>query len=244
MQATTTDNPYVGPVPFERGQQKYFFGRDQEEETLFSLVISERIVLFCAQSGVGKSSLVNARLISRLEDERYKVWPVIRVGGELPPNIAAESVDNIYVFNTLWTLSNNAKNTRSLEALGRQNLKTFFTNNQQPQPHWLIFDQFEEILTTNLKYCDHRSEFFRQLRKAMDDDALLSIIFVMREEHIAGLDDYATILPDRLRVRFRMDRLSREQAIKAVREPSRKARKTRWAKSSAIIATSRTSSSG
>ena len=220
MLATTMTNPYVGPIPFKRAQNEYFFGRDQEEQTLLSLVISERVVLFCAQSGVGKSSLVNARLIPLLEEEGYKVWPVIRVGGELPPGISAESIDNIYIFNTLWTLSNEAA---SLRSIARHNLKDFLKNNEQSKPHWLIFDQFEEILTTNLKYPEHRPEFFRQLRKAMDDDPLLSIIFVMREEHIAGLDDYATILPDRLRVRFRMDQLSREQAIKAVRAPAHKA---------------------
>src|SRR5215216_1515748 len=204
MLATTTTNPYVGPVPFKRGQKEYFFGRDQEEETLLSLVISERIVLFCAQSGVGKSSLVNALLIPGLEAEGYKVWPVIRVGGELPSGISPESVDNIYIFNTLWTLSGGAG---SLKSLAQQKLKMFLKNNEQSLPHWLIFDQFEEVLTTNLKHCEHRPEFFRQLRKALDDDPMLNIIFVMREEHIAGLDDYAAILPDRLRVRFRMDRL-------------------------------------
>src|SRR5215216_915095 len=127
MLATTTTNPYVGPVPFKRGQKEYFFGRDQEEETLLSLVISERIVLFCAQSGVGKSSLVNALLIPGLEAEGYKVWPVIRVGGELPSGISPESVDNIYIFNTLWTLSGGAG---SLKSLAQQKLKMFLKNNE------------------------------------------------------------------------------------------------------------------
>jgi len=43
----------------------------------------------------------------------------------------------------------------------------------------------------------------------------------MREEFIAQLDPYAYLLPQRLRTRFHMERLCREDALKAIREPLR-----------------------
>ena len=57
-------SPYVGPVPYERKDRDLFFGRDEEAESLLSLLISERVVLFYAQSGAGKSSILNAAIIA------------------------------------------------------------------------------------------------------------------------------------------------------------------------------------
>jgi hypothetical protein len=51
---TQLDNPYVGPRTFTRQESDRFFGREREARELFSLVVSERLVLFYAQSGAGK----------------------------------------------------------------------------------------------------------------------------------------------------------------------------------------------
>jgi len=60
-------NPYVGPRPFGAAEAGRYFGRDQEANQLLSLVVAERLTLFYAQSGAGKSSLLQARLIPHLE---------------------------------------------------------------------------------------------------------------------------------------------------------------------------------
>ena len=95
-------NPYVGPRTFTRADGERFFGREREARELLSLVISQRLVLFYAQSGAGKSSLLNTRLAPMLEASGFAVLPVARVGGELPPGVAA--VDNIYLFNLMVSL--------------------------------------------------------------------------------------------------------------------------------------------
>ena len=59
-------NPYVGPRTFTEAQGKLFFGREREARDLLARVLSERLVLFYAQSGAGKSSLIKARLIPQL----------------------------------------------------------------------------------------------------------------------------------------------------------------------------------
>ena len=104
---TTTEpapatNPYVGPRTFAREQGRFFFGRDHEARDLLARVVSERLLLFYAQSGAGKSSLLNTRLIPGLQGEGFAVLPVGRVSGEMPPG--AVQVDDIYVFNLLRSL--------------------------------------------------------------------------------------------------------------------------------------------
>jgi putative ribosome biogenesis GTPase RsgA len=67
--------PFVGPRPFNREDAAIFFGRTDEAHELLSLVVAEREVLLYAQSGAGKTSLLNAGLRPLLETEGFEVCP-------------------------------------------------------------------------------------------------------------------------------------------------------------------------
>ena len=56
--STNAQNPYIGPRTFRRDEGHLFFGRDRESADLEALADSEKLVLFYAQSGAGKSSFV------------------------------------------------------------------------------------------------------------------------------------------------------------------------------------------
>ncbi|MBK7201401.1 MAG: hypothetical protein IPH87_12665 [Anaerolineae bacterium] len=74
-------------------------------------MLSERLLLFYAQSGAGKSSLLRTRLIPQLQEEKgFVVLPVGRVSGELPVGVA--QVDNIFVFNLLLSMDEGADPAR------------------------------------------------------------------------------------------------------------------------------------
>src|SRR5512134_764181 len=92
------DNPYVGPRSFRREEASKFYGRENEARDLLSLVISEQLVLFYAESGAGKSSLINTSLIPGLEERRFEVLPVGRVSSAFTDS---GNVDNIYIFNLM-----------------------------------------------------------------------------------------------------------------------------------------------
>ncbi len=77
-------NPYVGPKPFTRSDEELFFGRIADIIDLYSQVSSHRTVLFYAQSGAGKSSLLNAGLIPKLESEGYDVLIAGRLSWRSP----------------------------------------------------------------------------------------------------------------------------------------------------------------
>jgi hypothetical protein len=47
----------------------------------------------------------------------------------------------------------------------------------------------------------------------------LRVIFVMREEYIAGLDPYAFLITDHLQTRFRIEKLNRNSALRAITGP-------------------------
>lgn len=106
-------NPYVGPRTFSEAQGRLFFGREREARDLTARIVSERLLLFYAQSGAGKSSLLNARVIPRLRDEEdFQVLPVGRVVGELPAGV--DAVANIFVFNLMVSLDQSTENPARL----------------------------------------------------------------------------------------------------------------------------------
>ena len=76
-------NPYIGPRAFDEQDQDRFFGRAKEGWQLASLVIAHRAVLLYAQSGAGKTSLLQASLVPSLRQRnRIETLPIGRVSGE------------------------------------------------------------------------------------------------------------------------------------------------------------------
>lgn len=233
--STIHTNPYVGPRTFQKKEGHLFFGRDREARDLLSLVNSEKLVLFYAQSGAGKSSLINTRLIHNLEAKTYEVLRVGRVGGEDSPGVHSE---NIFVFNLLRSLTQRDVQPEILAklhlgeflaGLGRKKNEEeyeYFYNaalsgNQEKvsKRRVLIIDQFEEIFSTHPEAWNKREDFFEQMAQAMESNPYLWVVLVMREDYIAALDPYAHMMPGGLRVRYYMQRLGREAAIEAVRKP-------------------------
>jgi hypothetical protein len=98
-----TQNPYPGPRSFEQAECHLFFGRDREVRDLLSLIIAHPVVLLHAQSGAGKTSLLNAGLIPLLMEEGFEVLPVARVRGFEAIEQYQIEIPNIYVFNTLMS---------------------------------------------------------------------------------------------------------------------------------------------
>jgi hypothetical protein len=217
-------NPYVGPRPFEREDRYLFFGRDRETSELLSLVIAHCVLLFYSQSGAGKTSLLNAGLIPLLEEEGLEVLPLARVRGLSPERIELEQT-NLYIFNTLMSL---AEEKSAIRRLARMSLADFLNEREHPtdedglaSPRVVIFDQFEELFAFYQERWRDRERLFEQVRDALEEDPLLRVVFVIREDYIAQLDPFASLLPEKLRTRFRMERLRKGAALAAVKGPLR-----------------------
>src|SRR5437667_9314289 len=86
LSAYNTAKPYKGTSSYQTEDASLFFGRDQDAELVLARVLSSRFTLLHAQSGAGKTSLLNARLIPILET---KGWLPVRI---LPQNDPVESI--------------------------------------------------------------------------------------------------------------------------------------------------------
>lgn len=199
-----TINPYVGPRTFTEKEERFFFGREREARDLTARIVSERLLLFYAQSGAGKSSLLYARIIPKLRDEeRFQVLPVGRVSGELPAGVA--TVDNVYAFNLMTSLDQSDTQPERLASLALSDFlarlarETVVAADGQRSWRWvykpeivveqpaadaaprgprfvLLIDQFEEIITSHPGRWQEREAFFRQINDALLTDPNLWVV--------------------------------------------------------------------
>ncbi len=225
VQDTKTQEVYVGPRPFERNERNLFFGRDREISELLSLVTSSRVVLCYAPSGAGKTSLINAGLQPRLEKEGFEVLPSVRVRGLIPDGIDQKKIINIYVFNALLNLAGEAGIPAELMSSSMSEYlskKPHATDEEDfPEPRILMFDQFEELLTSYPDRWQEREGFFHQVHDALQADPLLRVIFIMREDFLARIEPFTRLLKPLPQARFRLDLLGPDGAQAAVLGPIR-----------------------
>jgi hypothetical protein len=231
--SSRTNGPFIGPRAFEREDRQIFFGRDNETDRIGSLIFAHRLVLIYAQSGACKTSIFNAQVIPSLEQCDYSILPIARV--KMASRILMESnsktgvkvsdISNIYIFNALQSLNNTIKpdsilNKSLLEFLNEQFPPTMDERGDLI-PQILIFDQFEELfnLIIDDRWAEQQKDFFNQISHTLIKNALLRIVFVIWEDYVAHLDPFKEILPEKLRARFRLERLSEEEAIEAIEKP-------------------------
>jgi len=235
---TVPIEPYVGPRSFRKEQREFFFGRDEEADDLVSVITAHSAVLLYSQSGAGKTSLLNAKLIPKLEeDEYFHVLPPMRVQGQLPAALKIGKNTNIFVLNALMsggqfdvTKANMGMTFHEFVAQCGQRTNEY----GEPAPIVMIFDQFEELFTSYPGRWPDREDFFRQIGEALEGNPkkgiagnpLLRVIFCMREDYIAELDPYLPLLPEKLRTRFRLEHLREKKALTAITKPLEKTNRT------------------
>jgi YVTN family beta-propeller protein len=231
-------DPFIGPRPFRREDQKLFFGRDKETNEILSLVFAHQLVLIYAQSGAGKTSILNAQVTPALEKYGYNVLPTARVGIASDTKVGSKKFDsttkdnltsgnqvNFYMFNALQSLKPEANPQLFLNKSLSEFLNEYFPNKKEIgvklKPQVLAFDQLEEIFRfyPNDSWREQQEDFFKQVAEALEKDPLLRIVFVIREDYLAELDHFVDILPERLRPRFRLERLRKDAAFKAIKGP-------------------------
>src|ERR1043165_4629568 len=67
------DNPWLGLASFTEDAREYFYGRERETDELSRLVRRQTLTVLFGQSGLGKSSLIQAGL-----------FPLLRARNRLP----------------------------------------------------------------------------------------------------------------------------------------------------------------
>jgi len=206
-------NPYIGPRAFRPGEK--LPARDREMRDLTDLLIAERVVLMHSPSGAGKTSLIQAGVIQRLEDEQFQPTTPLRVK---TPRSESRSVHNRYIYSIALSLLPE-HDPEELESLTFPQVMEIAGQQQPSGFQVLIFDQFEEILTLNLADWENKTVFFKELGTVLASSPVWAL-FSMREDYMGGLDRFVRYLPGQLRTTYRLDLLQSGAAKIAIQEPA------------------------
>ncbi|HEY6251633.1 MAG TPA: WD40 repeat domain-containing protein, partial [Candidatus Angelobacter sp.] len=233
-------NPYAGPTPYQYDDGRLLAGRNWEGQQLVAQTITDGSVLFYAQSGAGKSSLINKKVIPEFQRQGFRVMRVGHIGRQFTARVSPNKANNVFVLSLLlnWEPQPDVNALYKMSLVDYINEKaltdeqfyvpsvesSYFSEFHKPLGKILIIDQFEEIVTAYDRFWEQRRDFFLQLKDALSSDPTLSLIFVSREDSLAQLERYLHLLPNGLKGRFHMNPLTLEQAIQAIQEPATKSR--------------------
>jgi hypothetical protein len=176
-------------------------------------------VVLYAVSGAGKTSLLEAGLRPELERRDFAVLPTVRIGYDVS-HLDGQTA-NRYVMSTLLSLEEGRPeearlHPRELSAMSLEEYAgRLIRGRDDAHEPCLFFDQFEELFTLDPIDEVAKRDFIGQLGVVLRDTGLWAL-FSMREDFIAQLDSYASLIPERWETRFRLELLGPAAAKGAI----------------------------
>jgi tetratricopeptide (TPR) repeat protein len=240
------ESPWLGLQSFTEETQAYFFGRTAELQEIFERVLHKPLTILFGQSGLGKTSLIQAGLI-----------PNLREAGLLPVSIRVRYDENAPLVGRQMiealsdALTSTGREDLSAICLGASSLWLLLhdpdcgfigENGSAVVRPVFIFDQFEEIFTLG-EGRRHIAENFREtiativenrmppeVRAQIESDDRLAeredyrahpakVLLSLREDFLHLLERWRWQLPTLMDNRMELRPLSGVQAVQAVTEP-------------------------
>lgn len=208
-------NPYIGPKPFQVQDKDNFFGRDEEATKLLSMIFANKIVILSAQSGAGKSSLLNARMVELLKNEKFEIF---KIQG-LSSYISRDTIpDNVFVYNSVLALLKNDKANQDLESLKLSACLESIDPELAEHRFVIIIDQFEELFSSHFDRWNDRQEFLKQIQEICNNYTKSRIIFAIREDFLGRFGSISNNLKQSP-YNFHLELLNKEKALSAIKRP-------------------------
>jgi Novel STAND NTPase 1/YARHG domain len=153
------EHPWPGLVPFAEADSGYFFGRDEEADELYRRVRRDTITLLFGQSGLGKTSLLQAGLFPRLREQNF--LPVLvrldyKIEDPKVPALTAQVKALLAQALAMAAASDGEPNLQqnpresSLWEYFHRRERRFVDAAGEPIAPVIVFDQFEEAFTQGL----------------------------------------------------------------------------------------------
>lgn len=246
--AIDTDNPWPGLATFTEEQGAYFHGRDDEIDDLTQLARLRALVVLFGQSGLGKSSLLQAGVFPRLRANGFCPIYIRLDHAESAPS-PTEQIKMLLLSETAkvgtWTKPGTAKPGETLwELFHHRDDRLIGTGGRAIIPV-LVFDQFEELFTLGAAAGGRRDRavaFMSELAELVENrpsEQLVArlegsaeeleafdfsradyrVVITLREDFLPELEGLKTIMPAMMANRMRLARMTGTQALQAVVKP-------------------------
>ena len=216
------DSPYQGLMPFHESDSEYFFGRESWVEIIEDHLLAYRITVFYGASGVGKSSVLYAGVLSHLRELTRRNLDA----GEAPEFV-------VVVFDS-W---NERDLIASLKESIRASVEALSPALASEPPSgqladvtkaWaarvggrvlFILDQFEEYFIYHSQDSDEESVDDQLAAMLSRRDLPANFLISIREDALATLDRFDERVPTLLQTLLRLEHMDRDNASEAIRGP-------------------------
>ncbi|MGH2521484.1 MAG: hypothetical protein ACRDH2_03175, partial [Anaerolineales bacterium] len=200
-------NPYKGLLEYRLSDAQFFFGRSRAIEDLLERMGQGPLAVLHAQSGAGKSSLLQAGISS-----------VLIANGHLPVYLRPYNVEPSLALKRAF-LSDPGQAPLLATAPLRDFLRQV-TGVLGPQTTLYIFlDQFEEFFTQLEEPA--RAEFVRELAECLEDESLnVRWLLSMRAEFFGNLANFRPRIRNPFQNDYRLRRMTRAEAQEAAEAPA------------------------
>jgi DNA replication protein DnaC len=193
-------NPFLKFRPYPQEMAAVFHGRSEEIQELFDMVVNKtdiRTTLVFGPLGVGKTSLIQAGLIPRLE-QLFKVAKV---------HFSREFFESAYMQRMLNSEPGFSDKPMLLEAAYR-----WYRNKPADEERKIIIlDQFEELFIW-IDDHDQLVHFYSHIQHLLQAEWNVDLVIVVRDEFFAQLQDLEFYLPGILDEQMRIKHIGHEAA--------------------------------
>ena len=194
-------SPYKELSYYEESDSANFAGREQDVHHLLSRVVISRAFVLYARSGLGKTSVLLAGLFPELRKRDYRPIYVRTLDDPLRDLKAAVARE--------CGLSAEGNSLRSLLQQDCQNGSPV-----------IALDQFEEFFIRFRDQPAKRAEFVRETAAVIADESVdAHLVFSVREDYLAALDDLQRRLPHLFTQSYRLMPLTAFGAREAIVRP-------------------------
>jgi hypothetical protein len=213
--------PYRGLTPYAEEDARFFFGRSQDSQLIVANLFSARVTVLFGPSGVGKSSVLRAGAMSELRRRQRRAIE----RGERP--------DLLIVYFRTWqgeimqelrrtilaeATAQAGKPVTAPEGCSLADLLAHVAHELEADV-MVLLDQFEEYFRYETRFGEPDS-FAAQFAESVRRSGLpASFLLSLREDSLAELDRFKTLVPNLLTNCFRLDRLGLDAAEQAIRGP-------------------------
>jgi tetratricopeptide (TPR) repeat protein len=244
-------HPWLGLVSFTEETRAYFHGREEEVAELARRIQRKGLTVLFGQSGLGKTSILQAGIVPRLRTQGYcPVYVRVDYGPDAPS--AARQIKDAVLRETAlagsWTQAGVAEEDESLWAFFHHRDDILRDAQGEPLIPLLIFDQFEEIFTLAQGDDSGRrraADFLEGLAGLVEnrppaafeasleeDDTAFErfdfarsdyrVLITLREDYLAHLESLKGDMPSITQNRMRLAPMTGQQALAAVMRPGGK----------------------
>jgi hypothetical protein len=198
-------SPFKFLDSYTKDDHAIFFGRDREIEELYHRVFESKIMLVYGVSGTGKSSLIHCGLANKFQETDWQPI-VIRRGGNIIESMAAG----------IKAASITAQQSKLISPADfKKGVRSLYLDHYKPV--FFIFDQFEELFIFGDK--EERRAFIHIVKTLTESDLQCRMIFVMREEYMAGVTEFEKFISTFFSNRVRIEKMSHRNALEAIKGP-------------------------